>query len=1026
MMKKMKMFKKLITGLIAFTLIVMQLGPFFVVSAEAGTGDMDSSIKKTVDRILERSENNVLNGATPCRGESHALAIYVTFPDLPAQEGYTVDDINRMMFEDAKDDANLTTQFDSLAGFYRRTSYGKLNITGHCYEYTMAKNTTEYASGNDIYKEAIDNVIADNHLNASDFDKNNDGYFDAVYLLTTNINSPLGGGNCVASFSCESNGLKMNNAMFIGMGYATDVSTIAHETCHMMGLPDIYGGVGVNAGGTHTDSIMDGMSTDLPGVMKIFFGWMDCKEATQSANTEFTLGPTNEQNQLLILYPNGNKSSKYVLVVEYLTKTLNQMNNWNLSEDGSVRIWRMFLNTDDDGNIIGNDTATGGCSPYDFLDTIHPADLDMKYYTTGDTLSAYEKPSTYYSTSFYLKGSSKYATDMLFSGINITSMNMQDGVAHLNVQIDESPTQNVPMQYTYDGVNQLNSYTENNYYSLAYLSCDVEMMVKEDASAFIDYEGTQMPVQVKANNDGSRVYFLISPENMAKLEQGTEYNLVIPKGIVFNALGRDNVGSSIPIKANCIDTFVADGDQVYYINRKAENYLSPSHYFEVADGQIVTITPNCDNDSKFQTKTYKMVFFDGMTGKENEIELENPTDGLFTYFSDRTSDNVYQLSNGHLILAILTRTNLYMTEYDTEGNLVKTKTFEINTNGIMRYFYNDTLLVETDGLYDVHVGDEITMTKNEVITNRYSQFSKINDNYVARWTMDGNLQLFHNGLIEQERELKESLLDVLSGTSGEVVKYDLWNYGHAMISDGKIILLSIIEHQLIMTQYDMNLNIEKCQVLENVPLYMLLTETMNVFTKNNLTYFTFEAVPDYNSVTYATTFLYSFDADWNPIQSYFAGNSTEGFHGIYFPMSDGRVISSFTNYFQVIKPSSTHKHCFDEEFTVDEEATTESTGLKSHHCAYCDAKTGVTVISMLDPNPDPDPDPDPDPSEPKQGDVDRNGVINVLDMEVTQKHILGISSITDANQFVLADMDGNGILNVLDMEKIQKIILGIK
>jgi uncharacterized repeat protein (TIGR02543 family) len=60
-----------------------------------------------------------------------------------------------------------------------------------------------------------------------------------------------------------------------------------------------------------------------------------------------------------------------------------------------------------------------------------------------------------------------------------------------------------------------------------------------------------------------------------------------------------------------------------------------------------------------------------------------------------------------------------------------------------------------------------------------------------------------------------------------------------------------------------------------------------------------------------------------------------------------------------------------------------------------------------------------------QGDVSGDDSINVLDIELQQKNILGIDMLEDAD-YTAADMNDDHKINVLDMEFVQKIVLGIK
>lgn len=58
------------------------------------------------------------------------------------------------------------------------------------------------------------------------------------------------------------------------------------------------------------------------------------------------------------------------------------------------------------------------------------------------------------------------------------------------------------------------------------------------------------------------------------------------------------------------------------------------------------------------------------------------------------------------------------------------------------------------------------------------------------------------------------------------------------------------------------------------------------------------------------------------------------------------------------------------------------------------------------------------------GDVNRDGVVNVLDATLVQKHLAGIATLDD-EQLVLADIDGNSTINVSDATAIQKLAAGI-
>ncbi len=59
-----------------------------------------------------------------------------------------------------------------------------------------------------------------------------------------------------------------------------------------------------------------------------------------------------------------------------------------------------------------------------------------------------------------------------------------------------------------------------------------------------------------------------------------------------------------------------------------------------------------------------------------------------------------------------------------------------------------------------------------------------------------------------------------------------------------------------------------------------------------------------------------------------------------------------------------------------------------------------------------------------RGDANLDGIVNVLDMEAIQRHILGLAELSEKGQKA-AKVSGEDTLSVLDMEKIQRFILGL-
>jgi hypothetical protein len=59
------------------------------------------------------------------------------------------------------------------------------------------------------------------------------------------------------------------------------------------------------------------------------------------------------------------------------------------------------------------------------------------------------------------------------------------------------------------------------------------------------------------------------------------------------------------------------------------------------------------------------------------------------------------------------------------------------------------------------------------------------------------------------------------------------------------------------------------------------------------------------------------------------------------------------------------------------------------------------------------------------GDVNSDGVINVKDVTLVQKHVLSIPPALTPAQQVLADVSGDGVINVTDVSLIMRYALGL-
>ena len=239
----------------------------------------------------------------PSTGNSKVLVIPIAFENYPKTEEMRTR-INKAFFGTSED-----TGWESLQSYYQKSSYGKLNITGEVTPWYEVKESQKYyatysskkSSGTTlILNEALE-YFADTY-DYSDYDSNNDGYIDAVYLV---YNAPIYGdySNAQRDFywayqTYDANAYYRDYQYtkaygYVFMGYEffdfelehkrtkikINCETVIHETGHLLNLPDYYDyddkDIYNNDGGYCSVDMMDHNFGDHGPVSKILLNWID-------------------------------------------------------------------------------------------------------------------------------------------------------------------------------------------------------------------------------------------------------------------------------------------------------------------------------------------------------------------------------------------------------------------------------------------------------------------------------------------------------------------------------------------------------------------------------------------------------------------------------------------------------------------------------------------------------------------------------------------------------------------------------
>ena len=286
----------------------------------------------------------------PATGNVKALAIRVGFKDYPLyteekdEEGNTVlKDSEFCLTKDQITDRFLGTDpesasqypYESLSAYYERSSYGKLNITlGDIVDFT-SENTRDYYEEKEfgekeieLMREILDGIK--DEVDLSEYDSNNDGVADAVYIFYSEKPGPptckTFSPHCksCADYNISLNGMKLTHFVMLG---TDEKSTLMHETGHLLGLPDYYSRV-IGEALFGTSDMMYDNSGDHCGFSKWILGWLTDENVIyldkNDAGSTISLTPVDSlkcQGKKLAVLSNPKADGPYnkYLLVEYVS-----------------------------------------------------------------------------------------------------------------------------------------------------------------------------------------------------------------------------------------------------------------------------------------------------------------------------------------------------------------------------------------------------------------------------------------------------------------------------------------------------------------------------------------------------------------------------------------------------------------------------------------------------------------------------------------------------------------------------------
>ncbi len=328
----------------------------------------------------------------PAIGEQTVLVFAVDFSDYPqATSGINLAQIE-LAFNGSSDDL----AYESVNSYYWKSSYGKLNLSADVYGFYRADHPSTYYADeydklyewdylHDDYLYSEDEVTHpdsdliyellvyyDDVIDYSDYDQNNDGYIDGVYVIYTapvtydeNEGSDLWWGykDIYIWEGDIFDGVEPYYFVWSGSDFffendePLNARTVIHETGHMLGLDDYYDydpAGPYNSGGLGLADMMDNTAGDHNPFSKILLDWVTPMVATESMTIE--IEPFMSSGDVIMVKKHWTYTifTEYFLVSYYTPFDLNDDDPDSLFTVPGVVIYHISARID---NGYDNDSA---------------------------------------------------------------------------------------------------------------------------------------------------------------------------------------------------------------------------------------------------------------------------------------------------------------------------------------------------------------------------------------------------------------------------------------------------------------------------------------------------------------------------------------------------------------------------------------------------------------------------------------------------------------------------------------------
>ena len=513
--------------MLAISIVLLHL-PVNVYASEAYTTaemrseelvDFASSQVKENDNPAgtQRNENSVFS-----ENEIRALVFEVGFEDYPVSEGDALSDSIRSYFEGSRESGY---PYESIPGFYRRSSYGKAEIVlGDIVAVNLSSLRSSYdgQGGGESEKCLIRDVLeaAGERVDLSEYDSDGDGIADLIFFIYAGEDTDRGDiwwSHCSEAEDISKDGIRLERYVFSGQA---ETPILIHETGHAFGLSDYYGYEDYFTYDICVSDMMSDNAGDHNSLSKYLLGWIDESQvrfvSSSDGDARISFSPLDKEGdgcKIAIIAPENAQTATEFFFAEYISGEGN-MSLFDGRRDypEGFRIFHAFY--DDEGrlyiNALTKDNTPGA---------------DFGVFSEEDEITPFTVPST----GFYEDGE-----PLRFTGISFTDFVTGDAPS-LNVTFTDEKAADAGVTFTKEN-DKL-----SNMLELSLTADRPVTLVSGSSGVRLEIEGKVYPLIIKDDAYNATRFYFEYRNLKDSLWADTDYTLVLPEGTFSDKLSGEPV-----------------------------------------------------------------------------------------------------------------------------------------------------------------------------------------------------------------------------------------------------------------------------------------------------------------------------------------------------------------------------------------------------------------------------------------------------------------------------------------------------